>query len=172
MIKAQGVQNQTFSEMTEILKLTLGNPVIEAEVANEPRWQQAEVPAANGQGNAEGLARLYSAFATGGSFDGKTLLPAKAIAASTHEMFHGVDINMGKALGWAAGGFFVRNEWGWFGPNNTAFGHSGWGGSLGFADPKLGLSVGYVPNQMDTNLQGDPRSMRLVSALYSCVSNN
>lgn len=169
MLKATGAQTQTFAEMSEILQLTLGNPLIEAEVANDPRWQKAEVPAANGQGNAEGLARLYSAFATDGTFEGKRLLAAGAIAAATREMFHGVDINLGKTLGWAASGFFVRNEWNWFGPNSQAFGHSGWGGSLAFADPSVGLSVAYVPNQMDTNLQGDPRALRLINALYSCI---
>jgi CubicO group peptidase (beta-lactamase class C family) len=168
MIKASGVQNQTFAEMSEILKLTLGNPTIEAEVANEQLWQQAEIPAANGQGNAEGLARIYSPFATDGTFEGRRVLPQSSIAESTREVFYGVDMNMGKALGWGAGGFFVRNEWRWFGPNSEAFGHSGWGGSLGFADPKARISVGYVPNQMDTNLQGDPRSMRLIAALYDC----
>ncbi len=169
MIKAQGEQSQTFAELSEILKLTLGNPVIEAEVANEPRWQQAEVPAANGQGNAEGLARLFSAFATGGAFEGRTLLPQAAIGEATREVFYGVDMNLGKEIGWGAGGFIVRNEWRWFGPNSEAFGHSGWGGSLGFADPKVGVSVGYVPNQMDINLQGDPRALRLISALYDCL---
>lgn len=169
MLKAKGEQTQTFSEPTEILKLTLGNPLIEAEVANDPVWQEAEVPAANGQGNAEGLARLYAAFATDGSFEGRRLLTKSAIAAATREVFFGVDINMGKELGWAASGFFVRNAWGWFGPNAEAFGHSGWGGSLGFADPRAGLSVGYVPNQMDMNLQGDPRSLRLNAALYACL---
>ena len=31
------------------------------------------------------------------------------------------------------------------------------------------VGVGYVPNQMDTNLQGDPRAMRLIDALYACL---
>lgn len=169
MIKARGEQVQTFAEMSEILKLTLGNPVIEAEVANDPHWQQAEVPAANGQGNAEGLARLYAPFANGGEFEGKQILSQDAIAAATRVAFHGIDMNMGKSLGWGAGGFFVGNEWNWFGPNREAFGHSGWGGSLGFADPIARLSVGYVPNQMDVNLQGDPRSLRLIAALYRAL---
>jgi CubicO group peptidase (beta-lactamase class C family) len=169
MIRAPGEQTQTFAEISEILKLTLGNPVIEAEVANDPAWQQSEIPAANGQGNGEGLARLYAAFANGGSFEARNYVSRDAIANATRDQFHGVDINMGKKLGWAAGGFFTHNEWGWFGPNEDAFGHSGWGGSFGFADPKAHLGVGYVPNQMDTNLQGDPRGMRLVGALYGCV---
>ncbi|HEY1710763.1 MAG TPA: serine hydrolase domain-containing protein [Rhizomicrobium sp.] len=169
MIRAPGEQTQTLAEMSEILKLTLGNPVIEAEIANEPRWQESEIPAANGQGNAEGLARLYSIFANGGRFGGKSYVTPESIANATREVFRDVDINLGKVIGWGAGGFFLNNDLHWYGPNDEAFGHSGWGGSYGFADPKAHVGVGYVPNQMDTNLQGDPRAMRLIEALYDCL---
>ncbi len=169
MIPPTGPETQTLAAMSEILKLTLGNPIIEAKVANEPRWRAAEIPAANGHGNAEGLARLYSAFANGGRFGGTQLLSPAAIAASTKEVFRGVDMNLGKVIGWSAGGFFLNNEFKWYGPHDEAFGHSGWGGSYGFADPVQQVGVGYVPNQMDTNLQGDPRAMRLISALYDCL---
>jgi len=169
MIRASGEQTQTLAEMSEILKLTLGNPIIEAEVANEPRWQESEIPAANGQGNGEGLARLYSVFANGGTFQRKSYVAPDAIARATREVFRDVDMNLGKVIGWGAGGFFLNNDLHWYGPNDEAFGHSGWGGSYGFADPKAHVGVGYVPNQMDTNLQGDPRAMRLIEALYACL---
>ena len=169
MIRAPGVQTQTLAEMSEILKLTLGNPVIEAEVANEARWQESEIPAANGQGNGEGLARLYAMLANGGNFKGRAYISSTAIAHATKEVFRGVDMNLGKEIGWGAGGFFLNNDLKWYGPNDEAFGHSGWGGSYGFADPVAKVGVGYVPNQMDTNLQGDPRAMRLIEALYACL---
>ena len=44
---------------------------------------------------------------------------------------------------------------------DTAFGHPGAGGSLGFADPASGLAFGYVMNQMQLGLAGDPRAERL-----------
>jgi len=53
---------------------------------------------------------------------------------------------------------------------DTAFGHPGAGGSLGFADPAAGLAFGYVMNQMQLGLAGDPRSERLVSAAYASVA--
>ena len=40
------------------------------------------------------------------------------------------------------------------GPNWEAFGHSGAGGSMAFADPKARIAVGYVMNQMASNLNG------------------
>jgi CubicO group peptidase (beta-lactamase class C family) len=53
---------------------------------------------------------------------------------------------------------------------DTAFGHPGAGGSLGFADPASGLAFGYVMNQMQLGLAGDPRSERLVSAAYASLA--
>jgi CubicO group peptidase (beta-lactamase class C family) len=45
-----------------------------------------------------------------------------------------------------------------------AFGHPGAGGSIGFAHPETGIALGYVMNQMDSNLAGDPRVARLAKA--------
>ena len=49
------------------------------------------------------------------------------------------------------------------------FGHSGAGGSVGFADPEHGITFGYVMNRMLANLSGDPRSTGLVKAVYDAV---
>jgi CubicO group peptidase (beta-lactamase class C family) len=53
---------------------------------------------------------------------------------------------------------------------DTAFGHPGAGGSLGFADPAEGLAFGYVMNPMQLGLVGDPRAERLVSAVYASLA--
>ena len=50
-----------------------------------------------------------------------------------------------------------------------SFGHGGAGGSYGFADPEHGLAVGYVMNQMSMGMLGDPRSRRIVQAVYESV---
>jgi CubicO group peptidase (beta-lactamase class C family) len=53
------------------------------------------------------------------------------------------------------------------GPNS--FGHFGAGGSMGWADPDVGLAVGYVMNRMDLGLAGDVRSSRLLEACYAAI---
>ena len=50
-----------------------------------------------------------------------------------------------------------------------AFGHVGAGGSIGFADPKIGLSMGYVMNQMGKSVLLDARGEALVDAAYLCA---
>ena len=49
------------------------------------------------------------------------------------------------------------------------FGHPGAGGSLGLADPDAGIAIGYVMNQMQFGLTGDPRSQALVEAVYASI---
>jgi CubicO group peptidase (beta-lactamase class C family) len=56
-----------------------------------------------------------------------------------------------------------------YGPNERALGHSGWGGSCAMADPEKRLSVGYVMNKQSAYLIGDPRPVGLINALYACL---
>jgi CubicO group peptidase (beta-lactamase class C family) len=51
-----------------------------------------------------------------------------------------------------------------------SFGHAGAGGSLGFADPDSGVAFGYVMNQMQQNLAGDPRTIGLIAAVRECLA--
>lgn len=167
IVKPPGEQTQSLAAMTEILKLTLGNPVIEGEVPNRRAWRAAEIPAAGGIANALGLARLFAPLANGGAFEGKRYFTSESIARATRERFNGVDINLGVPVRWGAG-YFGNNPQRWYGPEDAAWGHSGWGGSCVFFDPTRKLSVGFAMNQMDANLHGDPRTVRLIDVLYKC----
>ena len=65
-------------------------------------------------------------------------------------------------------GFWTASEFAPFG-GEGAFGHSGAGGSVGFADPEAGIAGGYVMNRMMQGLAGDPRSRPLIKASYDAV---
>ena len=45
----------------------------------------------------------------------------------------------------------------------------GSGGSCGFGDPVTRVSAGYAMNKQSPYLMGDPRAVRLIEALYSCL---
>jgi CubicO group peptidase (beta-lactamase class C family) len=47
----------------------------------------------------------------------------------------------------------------------SAFGAPGTGGSIGYADPEVGVGYGYVTNRMRLDIQGDPRDLALRDAL-------
>jgi CubicO group peptidase (beta-lactamase class C family) len=50
--------------------------------------------------------------------------------------------------------------------SEDAFGHSGFGGSIGFADPRAALSFGYAMNQQGPGTLLNPRGQSLVDAAY------
>jgi CubicO group peptidase (beta-lactamase class C family) len=53
-----------------------------------------------------------------------------------------------------------------FGPELNAFGQPGSGGSLGFSDPKNGISFAYVMNQMEPGIFPNAKALRLVDYFY------
>jgi CubicO group peptidase (beta-lactamase class C family) len=138
-----------------------------APVRGSTRWRKVEIPSANGHGTALGLARLYEAYATGGMIGGVRLLSQEGFDALTKRRWKGDDLVLPFNMDWRTG--IIGNSNRLYGPNAEAFGHSGAGGSVGFGDPVAGVSAGYVMNKQSHHIMGDPRSLRLIDALYSCL---
>ncbi|MDJ0866289.1 MAG: serine hydrolase domain-containing protein [Myxococcota bacterium] len=155
-------------DMSEIQQLTFGNPETPPEVPNERAWRAAEIPSANGQANAAGIAKIYDVLAHGGVAGGTRLMREPAILSAAESQRKGRDLVLGVETDWACG--FLRNgASGLYGPNPDSFGHSGYGGSFGFADRLAAVGVGYAMNQMRPELVGDPRATRLIAALYESL---
>jgi CubicO group peptidase (beta-lactamase class C family) len=53
--------------------------------------------------------------------------------------------------------------------SDTAFGHVGAGGSIGFACPETKMSFGYTMNQMGLGLLLNDRGQSLVDAAYRAI---
>lgn len=51
------------------------------------------------------------------------------------------------------------------------FGHVGMGGSIGFADPSVGLAFGYAMNRQGKGILLNERGQALVDAAYRCLGN-
>ena len=66
---------------------------------------------------------------------------------------------------WTKIGIILRGGW-LFGKNRNSFGHNGWGGSLGFADPTLGIGVSYTTNKMNATMASDYRIINLLKKFY------
>ena len=159
-----------FKYPSEVAKLALANPGARPETPNTREWRAAEVASVNGQGCAAGLARIYAALAAGGTLDGTKILSRATIEKGSTSQIAGKDLVLGFPMDWACG--WLRNYYGViYGPNKDAFGHSGYGGSFGFADPRARIGVGYVPNRLAANMVGDKRALRLVRALYGCIDD-
>lgn len=132
---------------------------------NSRAWRMSEIPAANGHASARGIARLYGALGNGGQLDGKTLLGQDALVRATREQWHGKDDFSGADFRMSLGFLLSNPPAVPFGPCRDSFGHPGMGGSVGFADPKRRLGVGYVMNDAVPGMNV-VRFARLAEALY------
>lgn len=118
-------------------------------VFNRADVRRAAIPAAGGIMNARSLARHYAALI--GEVDGVRLLPAERIAIATalqtSEQDRVIGFPVRKGLGYFLGGPLSPMS-----ERESAFGHPGAGGSIGFADPEQGLAVGITKNTMRNSL--------------------
>ena len=151
-----------------LLAKVLGNPTLRPAQANTSAWRRAEIPAANGHGNARSVARVLSALACGGSIDGVRLLGAESIARAIEPQAYDRDLVLGFRIKWGLGFMLASNELP-LSPNPRAFGHGGWGGSLGFVDLDARVSWAYVMNKMAPGTAGDTRGFALMAALYGAL---
>ncbi|MER6911204.1 serine hydrolase domain-containing protein [Streptomyces sp. NPDC000594] len=111
---------------------------------DSPEVQAAELPSSNGIGTAHALARMYAALI--GEVDGVRLLTPETLASATEEQASGQDRVMLAPSRFSTGYMLPTTTIPMTGP--SAFGHTGRGGSLGFADPKRGIAFGYVMNHI------------------------
>jgi CubicO group peptidase (beta-lactamase class C family) len=151
-----------------LLAQVMGNPPLAPETANRIEWRRGEIPAANGHGNARSVARVMAALACGGSLGGVRVIGAAALARATREECHGEDLVLGVPMRWGLG-FMLESDTLPLSPTRRAFGHGGWGGSLGIADPDARLGWAYVMNKMSAGTLGDTRAFRLAQALYASL---
>ena len=124
-----------------------------------------EVPSGGAVGTARAIAHAYSVFATGGCELGLQRDTLDLLAEPAVPPTHGfLDVCLGGEVQFSLG--FMKPSAVWpFGSSTATFGSPGAGGSLGFADPQLGIGYAYVTNRMGTTLTGDPRDVALRNAL-------
>jgi len=134
-------------------------------------WNRRELltacmPSSNGVGTAHALARLYAA--TVGAVDGVRILGPETIEAARAVHSDGPDkvilVPSRYGLGFMLPPVLAQAC------GESAFGHPGAGGSLGFADPEARLGFGYAMNRMHLGGKPDPRAHKLVKATVHCLA--
>jgi CubicO group peptidase (beta-lactamase class C family) len=123
---------------------------------------RASIPAANGLFTARSLARIYAALAGGGELDGVRLLSRRTLRKAVRRQDRSgrlavIPFDMRWRLGYH-GVFTTR------GSPRHAFGHFGFGGSGGWADPSRDLSVALIVNAGLGTPFGDVRIARISAA--------
>ncbi|MBF6331782.1 serine hydrolase domain-containing protein [Nocardia transvalensis] len=147
----------------------LSSPRVGAAVrAARREYLGVEHPGSGGVGNARALARVYGAAAarTGqlpiddalldrlATADTADDVPAADLVLLTRSRYH---------LGFRKSCGAFR-----FGSDKRAFGTTGLGGSVGFADPTTGLGFGYTMNRLGMAILDDARARNLHQALLRC----
>ena len=165
-------QAAIFRQLSPAALAALANPPVGAADANTPEWRAAEIPAANGHGTARAVAALYGVFAGRGSYGGRRILSPQAAERVREGQGRCRDLVLGAGFESETEiglGLWLSGPGGFYGPNPRAFGHDGFGGSCGLADPEAGASLGYAMNRMGPRIADDPRKTALVDALYSAL---
>lgn len=136
---------------------------------NEPRGWAAGIPSMGGIGTAAALAKFYQVLL--GHLPGP--LSASSRRAIATPQSSGWDRVLLRPTTFTSGaqtdplddsGTKQRQI---YGPEKSAFGHPGAGGSHAFAAPESGISFAYTMNAMELSVMPTARCLDLVSALFS-----
>ena len=135
---------------------------------NATAVRQHEIASFGGIGTAESLAKFYVAVWLQPGF-----LKANTWRLAQTTLSSGIDRVLNLPTAFSSG--FMQdpvNAHGKkgrqiMGPNQSAFGHPGAGGSLAFCDPVDQLCFAYVMNQMEPGVFPNQKSLRLVECLYA-----
>ncbi len=144
----------------EIVARGPGNPPIPAEIADTEAWRRAEIPSANGFGNARSVAAAQSVLACGGRVRGVRLISEAGCERVLEEQFLGEDEVLGTRVRYGMGYALQGRMCTW----------GGWGGSIVTVDLDARLTVSYVMNRMlEQGPLGDDRGLSIVMAAYGSV---
>jgi CubicO group peptidase (beta-lactamase class C family) len=132
-------------------------------------WHAAEIGGGGGITNARGLAGMYTPLALGGGglIDQATLDRARRCSVATN-----LDATLQIATRFGLGFMLSMDNRDKYDKDSViigdnAFGHVGMGGSIGFADPSIGLAMGYSMNRMGPGILLNERGQSLVDATYA-----
>lgn len=144
---------------------------------DSPAAHRAVLPSQGGITNARGLAGLYAPLAQGGAARGVRLVDEATLARlGAVSSASAVDAVLLTGMRFGLG--FVKSSDNRRGPpgardsailSESAFGHPGMGGSLGFADPAARLAFGYTMNKQGRGVLLNERGQALVDATYRAL---
>ncbi len=153
-----------------ISQRTFANPNPRAEDSWTPEWRRAEIPAANGHGNARSLVRIQTPLACGGSAFGVDLFSAKTAGSVMEPRIEGDDLVLMVPFTFGLGFALNRGPIP-MSPNKNACFWGGWGGSSVLIDQDARVAMSYVMNKMFPGLLGDTRSYMIRQQAYEDLAD-
>jgi CubicO group peptidase (beta-lactamase class C family) len=158
---------QAFSEPESLTRRSFSTPagLHSPSQMNDPEVRRHSLPSLGGIGTAGALARFYQTLCSDEIFSPETIRRIAAVQCMGRDQVLRIDTAFG--IGFMKdpmnGNKKTRRI---FGPEPEGFGQPGSGGSLGFCDPKNGVTFAYVMNQMEPGVFPNEKSLRLVDHFY------
>ena len=137
---------------------TLLSAQMDAGTPNERWWRAAEIPAANGHGNAKSVATIQDVITGRGTHGGVRLLSEAGVDRLFEKQIEGRDLVLNFDLAFGLG-YGLASATIPIGPRACFWG--GYGGSLIIMDQDSGLTFSYMMNKMAPELIGDTRGFTL-----------
>ena len=144
------------------------NPEHDINFYNTKEWRLAGVPSMGGHGSALAVAKLYDLLSNDLRSNEKNIIAQSTFKEILTQSNNRVDESLKLPIKWTNSGFILRGGW-MFGKNKENFGHNGWGGSLGFADPINGMGIAYVTRKINSGMNADTRALKLIKKLYEFI---
>jgi CubicO group peptidase (beta-lactamase class C family) len=148
-------------------RMAASTPDVTAQTAWTEAFRRAELPAANGHGNARSVARIQAAVSNGGVSGGVRLLSRSPEDVIFREQCNGTDLMFRMPLRHGIG-YGLPYEMIPFPSPRTCF-WGGWGGSLVINDIENKMTVAYVMNKMGEGTTGDARGATIIAAAYGAL---
>ena len=145
------------------------NPSHDLNFYNSQEWRKAEIPSMGGHGNAYSIAYIYDCLANDMKENKNLISDQATLRNNLVDASSKIDLSLNLPIRWTNLGFILRGGW-MFGKNKEAFGHNGWGGSLGFADPICGIGIAYVTKKINPTMGLDKRAVNLIKKFYELIN--
>jgi CubicO group peptidase (beta-lactamase class C family) len=145
--------------LSDLTRNMIENPRLDVGITGTRAWRGAEIPAANGHGNARSVAQIQTILACSGHAQGKTFLSDSTIRRALVPQIEGTDLVLGLHAKYGLG----------FGlapmiplPGSDCLFWGGYGGSLVVIDTARHATYAYVMNKMGMTTIGDERALGLI----------
>ncbi len=147
---------------------TFRSPSAKAVTSRTAEWRRAEIPAANGHGNARSVAKIHANLACKGTANGVTLFSEATAESVMIERISGMDMALNTPMRFGLG-FGLNSLETPISPNPNVCFWGGWGGSVIIIDQDARMTIAYMMNKMHQGLTGDLRSASLILGAYASL---
>ena len=130
-------------------------------MANDPAIQATCMPSSNMMASARAIAKVYASLIEHG-VAGVRLLSERRIATATSVQRWQIDGTLNSERGFGLG-YLLGQSLPALGQRDSTFGHDGFGGAIGFADPVHGLAFAMTKTQMTLRPDAPPINAELAT---------